>query len=235
MLFPQMLVFDCLLISSDPSQKQQEAEFRWGDKIIYKITLEGSRCARWNEKNNATLERTDSSLEYHLTSHSASVGEASTINPIGSFTINPIGSFAAATDNKLMRRASVTDRLRMDYLDSNGGAGTVAGQIAMDKSTPGQAFNAQKDSHTGRLRQILEEPALRSLFREFLRANLCEENLSFWLDVQDFKRRFNTTSSAVASPLAKPETGKTHGAAAMEKHQQDIVTMAFVIYNSKSI
>lgn len=94
-----------------------------------------------------------------------------------------------------------------------------------------------KDSHTARMRQILDEPALRSLFREFLRANFCEENLSFWLDVQDFKRRFNTTSSAAASP-SKDAAGATGqrvgGHQAMEKHQQDLIAMAFVIYNSAS-
>ena len=91
-----------------------------------------------------------------------------------------------------------------------------------------------KDSHTSKLKQILEEPSLRSLFREFLRANFCEENLSFWLDVQDFKRRFHTTSSAVASPMvAKGPAQKTQGHSAMERHQQDLIAMAFVIYNSR--
>lgn len=92
-----------------------------------------------------------------------------------------------------------------------------------------------KDSHAARLKQILDEPALRSLFREFLRANFCEENLSFWLDVQDFKRRFNTTSSAVAvSTPTGGKQGRDTGHAAMEKHQQDLIAMAFVIYNSES-
>ncbi len=90
-----------------------------------------------------------------------------------------------------------------------------------------------KDSHTARLKHILDEPALRSLFREFLRANFCEENLSFWLDVQDFKRRFNTTSSAVASPVLG-KGSKATGHQAMEKHQQALMTMAFRIYHSES-
>lgn len=89
-----------------------------------------------------------------------------------------------------------------------------------------------KDSHTGRLKMILDEPAVRSLFREYLRANFCEENLSFWLDVQDFKRKFGTTSSAVALPTAK---NRTTGVQAMERHQQDLIAMAFVIYNSESL
>ena len=89
-----------------------------------------------------------------------------------------------------------------------------------------------KDSHTGRLKMILDEPAVRSLFREYLRANFCEENLSFWLDVQDFKWKFGTTSSAVALPTGK---NRGTGVQAMERHQQDLIAMAFVIYNSESL
>jgi hypothetical protein len=125
-----------------------------------------------------------------------------------------------------MRRTSVTDRLRADYMEGGSGAGSV-------NPSAGDKESHLKDSHTARLKQILEEPALRSLFREFLRANFCEENLSFWLDVQDFKRRFNTTSSAVATPGIGAKGTRTHGHAAMEKHQQDLIAMAFVIYNSK--
>ncbi|KAG1895847.1 uncharacterized protein F5891DRAFT_1250415 [Suillus fuscotomentosus] len=50
-----------------------------------------------------------------------------------------------------------------------------------------------------RLKYILEEPSYRALFRNFLKANFCEENLAFWMDVEDFKRNFNTTSSAQAA------------------------------------
>ncbi|GHJ86991.1 hypothetical protein NliqN6_3393 [Naganishia liquefaciens] len=90
-----------------------------------------------------------------------------------------------------------------------------------------------KDSYTTKLRQILEESNLRSAFREFLRSNFCEENLSFWLDVQDFKRRFHTTSSAMAVP-GERRTGEKglSGPAAMERHQRDLIAMAFVIYNT---
>jgi len=91
-----------------------------------------------------------------------------------------------------------------------------------------------KESNTDRLRYILEEPGLRSLFREFLRGNFCEENLSFWLDVQDFKKKFNITSSAMAaSPLvARPTNKHTPGQAAMERHHESLINTAFVIYNT---
>jgi len=99
----------------------------------------------------------------------------------------------------------------------------------------GQNPKGPKESNTDRLRYILDEPALRSLFREFLRGNFCEENLSFWLEVQDFKRKFNITSSAIAagSSAGRPGTGKnTPGQAAMEKHHEALIQMAFVIYNT---
>jgi hypothetical protein len=104
-------------------------------------------------------------------------------------------------------------------------------QTAPPMPTMDDKHEHSKDSHTGRLKMILDEPAVRSLFREYLRANFCEENLSFWLDVQDFKRKFGTTSSAVALPTAK---NRTTGVQAMERHQQDLIAMAFVIYNSTS-
>lgn len=91
-----------------------------------------------------------------------------------------------------------------------------------------------KENNTERLKHIIEEPQLRSLFREFLRANFCEENLSFYLDVQDFKRKFNITSSAVAAAptVRTPNQKVTPGQAAMEKHHESLIQMAFVIYNT---
>jgi hypothetical protein len=90
-----------------------------------------------------------------------------------------------------------------------------------------------KESNTDRLRYILEEPGLRSLFREFLRGNFCEENLSFWVDVQDFKKKFNITSSAMAvSPVTRPGNRNTPGQAAMERHHESLINTAFVIYNT---
>ena len=89
-----------------------------------------------------------------------------------------------------------------------------------------------KESNTERLRCILDEPPLRSLFREFLRGNFSEENLSFYLDVQDLKRKFNTTSSAAAvNPASSRPIRATPGQVAMEQHHDSLVHTAFQIYN----
>ena len=86
-----------------------------------------------------------------------------------------------------------------------------------------------KESNTDRLRYIIEEPTLRSKFRDFLRDNFCEENLAFWLEVQDFKRKFNITSSAMAS---RPTPKGSPGQAAMERHHEALIQIAFEIYNT---
>lgn len=122
------------------------------------------------------------------------------------------GDKKQTTDAKIHRRISMAEKLNANYE-----AGERKG----------------KESNTDRLRYILEEPALRSLFREFLRGNFCEENLSFWLDVQDFKRKFNITSSAMAvTPAPRAGSRNTPGQAAMEKHHESLINTAFVIYNT---
>ncbi|KAJ7638446.1 regulator of G protein signaling domain-containing protein [Roridomyces roridus] len=112
------------------------------------------------------------------------------------------------TDAKIHRRISIAEKLNYE------------------------AHKGSKESNTDRLKFILDDPALRSLFREFLKSNFCEENLSFWLEVEDFKRKFNITSSAIAvAPTnTKPAKG-TPGQAAMEKHHESLINTAFLIYN----
>jgi hypothetical protein len=46
----------------------------------------------------------------------------------------------------------------------------------------------QKDSNHAKLRQILEDPHIRHLFREHLKANFCEENICFWMDYHSMRR-----------------------------------------------
>ncbi len=103
----------------------------------------------------------------------------------------------------------------------------------MDKRT--------KESNTERLQFIIDNPPLCHLFREFLRDNFCEENLAFWLEVQDFKRKFNITSSASSAALQRPPppperreptAGKanTPGQMAMEQHHETLIHQAHAIY-----
>lgn len=64
----------------------------------------------------------------------------------------------------------------------------------------------QRETNTTRLTAILNDAALRLLYREFLRETLCEENLAFYLDVEEFNHNFHaidlTKSDAVRETLA---------------------------------
>ncbi|KAG5220017.1 regulator of protein signaling domain-containing protein [Salix suchowensis] len=150
-------------------RRLQQGEFRCTAKAIYKITDEGRRLAHWDGLGNPDSPNASAS-NLSLTERS-SVDHAKSDDGAADHSIATNGSEA-----RIHRRISLAEKMNATY---DGG----------DK-------RPAKESNTDRLRYVLEEPALRSLFREFLRGNFCEENLSFWLDVEDFKRKFHITSSA---------------------------------------
>lgn len=107
-------------------------------------------------------------------------------------------------------------------------ASPPAAQLAaLNQSTSSNSSSLKADSHAAKLHRILEEPALRTLFRQHMRDSFCEENLSFWLDVEDLKRRYASTSS-----VGKGESGR--GAQGMqnqaERHQQELMDLALIMY-----
>lgn len=55
-----------------------------------------------------------------------------------------------------------------------------------DTESPSARVGVSRDSNTQKLDKILTDAALRLLFREQLRDTHCEENLSFYLDVDEF-------------------------------------------------
>lgn len=82
----------------------------------------------------------------------------------------------------------------------------VAGWISSPKTTSenGEAPKARdmttKDSNANRMTVIIRDPALRLLFREYLRDTHCEENLAFYLDVRDFLSGYNAAKRSSVVP-----------------------------------
>lgn len=82
----------------------------------------------------------------------------------------------------------------------------VAGWITTPQgSVNGDARDKAKDPHArdsnaNRMQVIVRDPALRLLFREYLQQTHCEENLSFYLDVQEFLDNFRTSKRSNNSP-----------------------------------
>lgn len=92
-------------------------------------------------------------------------------------------------------------------------------------------------SNTTRLNIILSNTTLRDLFKSFLKQNICEENLSFYLEVLDFRSKFNTlissTRAYTQSALGQdqPNLGHTYPPALRELEKQ-ICTQAFAIFET---
>lgn len=201
-----------------------ESEYRHGPRVLYRITEEGRKAVG---------------------------SEATVIGSVGSAVPRSVGmtpkqsSDGSVDDDQgsiqSVDRSQPTDR---SFAGGTGLSNVAEAQIA-GRQAVAELFKADfsdsgvaswpKDQHstTTRLRAILDEPALRALFRDFLRANYCDENLGFWIDVADFRRRFSTTSSAVGGSAQQSARKKQGNASnAMETHQQNLVAAALHIYNS---
>jgi GTPase-activating protein SST2 len=132
--------------------------------------------------------------------------------------------------------ANLTETPSIDVSVDNASEKSAKTHRAMSMS---EMFNSNHDhemtstqeSNTNLLRYILEHPGLRSLFRAFLRSNLCEENLAFWLDVQHLRETLSTTSRSIV-PNARQESKNTRSQAAMEREHESLMITIVVIYNT---
>jgi GTPase-activating protein SST2 len=87
---------------------------------------------------------------------------------------------------------------------------------------PTRSGGVARDSNTQRLDKILNDAALRLLFRENLRETHCEENLSFYLDVDEFVR---SCRAATRQAQKSPNTTSMDGI-------KEIMAQAYGIYNA---
>ncbi|KAJ4357895.1 AMSH/STAMBP protein ubiquitin specific-protease [Didymosphaeria variabile] len=55
---------------------------------------------------------------------------------------------------------------------------------------------AARDSNSNRTNVIIRNPSWRLLYREFLKETMCEENLSFYIEVQDFNSQYRAAVNA---------------------------------------
>ena len=109
------------------------------------------------------------------------------------------------------------------------GRDLVNGGLTRGRASESEGMSASRhagiarDSNTQRLDRILNDPALRLLFRENLRETHCEENLSFYLDVDEFVRQCR---------LAVRVAQKGPSNAASMDAIKEIMAQAYGIYNA---
>ncbi|OIW32162.1 RGS-domain-containing protein [Coniochaeta ligniaria NRRL 30616] len=97
------------------------------------------------------------------------------------------------------------------------------GRTSESESAVASRGGIARDSNTQRLDKILNDAALRLLFRENLRETHCEENLSFYIDVDEFVRQCRG-----AIRVAQ----KSPGNAASMDGIKEIMAQAYGIYNA---
>jgi GTPase-activating protein SST2 len=103
--------------------------------------------------------------------------------------------------------------------------GTVVSSRGRTSESEGAAQTRNaigRDSNTQRLDKILGDAALRLLFRENLRETHCEENLSFYLDVDEFVRGCR---QAIRLVQKNPTANSLDGI-------KEIMAQAYNIYNT---
>ncbi|KND88722.1 Developmental regulator flbA [Tolypocladium ophioglossoides CBS 100239] len=106
-----------------------------------------------------------------------------------------------------------------DIINGNGSRGRAS---ESEGGTGSQRNGITRDSNTQRLEKILNDPALRLLFRENLREMHCEENLSFYKDVAEFVH---------GCKAAIRQAQKTPTATSMDTIKE-IMAQAYGIYNA---
>jgi hypothetical protein len=93
-----------------------------------------------------------------------------------------------------------------------GPAGTAAKEDAASISSR-RTDGTSRDSNANRMTVIIKDPALRLLFREYLRDTHCEENLAFYLDVMEFLSTFNNAKKITGGTLRVDTIRETLAAA----------------------
>ncbi|KAI1416769.1 RGS-domain-containing protein [Hypoxylon sp. FL1857] len=100
--------------------------------------------------------------------------------------------------------------------------GTSRGRTSESEGIGSSRTGIARDSNTQRLDKILNDAALRLLFRENLRETHCEENLSFYLDVDDFVK---SCRQAIKQATKTPTATSMDGI-------KEIMASAYGIYNA---
>lgn len=94
------------------------------------------------------------------------------------------------------------------------------------EGAPATRPGVSRDSNTQKLDKILNDAALRLLFRENLRDTHCEENLSFYLDVDEFLK---SCRAAIKATNASKSGGK--GSQSLDSVKETMAS-AYGIYNA---
>ncbi|KAH8804895.1 regulator of G protein-like protein [Xylogone sp. PMI_703] len=117
-----------------------------------------------------------------------------------------------------------------DVINMTNAQRTSESEVTTGTSTrPG----VSRDSNTQKLDKILNDAALRLLFRENLRDTHCEENLSFYLDVDEFLKSCKAAIKTATANAAKNGNGNGNGKPTANLDLvKETMASAYGIYNA---
>ncbi|KAI9233922.1 MAG: hypothetical protein BYD32DRAFT_352793, partial [Podila humilis] len=200
-----------------------------------------------DSKASQALFRTGNSALYHLTELGRSIaGWKSLVSSSGSNS-NNVPQFNEDSGRAIRRLSQILNDPAFQINLSDSGAmssyaPSSAGRESVGVSSGGghssvSSSSQSTTSNTTRLNIILSNATLRDLFKSFLKHNICEENLSFYLEVLDFRSKFNTlinsTRAYTQSVPGQDQTilGHTYPPALRELEKQ-ICKQAFSIFET---
>lgn len=118
----------------------------------------------------------------------------------------------------------------------------VCGWLARDPSISSsdsrdvkEKSRGPRDSNSARLNTILQDPALRLLFREFLRQAMCEENLNFYQDVKEFTstyRQYEISDRLERADAVRELLGQAYGKSSSPVPLESILIHYTGLYNA---
>jgi GTPase-activating protein SST2 len=179
---------------------------------VYKDTFTGKACSDWLMDCCTTVDRRET---YEMASLFVEYGLMASIQADRAYmATSPSAAIFQPTKNAIYQ---ITSHGK-DILSGAGRGRTSESEGMGTSGRPG----LPRDSNTQRLDKILNDAALRLLFRENLRETHCEENLSFYLDVDEFVR---SCRGAIKSAQKNPNSTSMDGI-------REIMAQAYGIYNA---
>ncbi|KAI4869629.1 RGS-domain-containing protein [Hypoxylon rubiginosum] len=178
----------------------------------YKDTFTGKSCSDWLMDCCTTVDRRETYemgslfVEYQL------------MEPVQQDKVYMVGSSSAQFFQPTKNAIYQLTAKGRDILTGGAGRGRTSESEGIVTARTGIA----RDSNTQRLDKILNDAALRLLFRENLRETHCEENLSFYLDVDDFVHHCR---QAIKLAQKNPSATSMDGI-------KEIMAQAYGIYNA---
>ncbi|KAK8042547.1 developmental regulator flba protein, partial [Apiospora phragmitis] len=178
----------------------------------YKDTFTGKACSDWLMDCCTTVDRREC---HEMASLFVEYDLMEVIQQDRQFMASsPSAAMFQPTKNAIYQ---MTARGR-DVVNGAGARGRSSESEGIVTQRPGIA----RDSNTQRLDKILSDAALRLLFRENLRETHCEENLSFYLEVDEFVRGCR---AAIRIAQKNPNATSMDGI-------KEIMAQAYGIYNA---